>query len=134
MGSIAGFITYDILFIPPYGTLAVRQARDWVALVVYLIVVLVVAQVVTKQQSAQEEAQRRTGDANRLFELSQALIGDLALSELLSHIVTTVQNAFTPRWTALVLPGTRRASRGPERFVAARRGQASVAEELTDGP
>jgi two-component system sensor histidine kinase KdpD len=105
LGSVAGLITYDVFFIPPYGTLAVRQPRDWIALVAYLVVVLVVAQVVTKLQSAQEEAQRRTKDADRLFELSQALIGDLALPDLLSHIVTTVQNAFTPRWTALVLPG-----------------------------
>ena len=36
--------------------------------------------------------------------MSQALIGDLNFSQLLTHIVDTVQGVFVPRWTALVLP------------------------------
>ena len=67
---------------------------------------LIVAQVVAKLRSAREEALRRTEESERLFELSQALIGDLTLSQLLTHIVATVQSVFAPRWTALVLPGT----------------------------
>ncbi len=125
VGSVAGFIVYDVFFIPPYGTLTVQQARNWVAIAFYLVVVAVVAQVVTKLQLAREEAQRRTQDAERLFELSAALIGDLALSDLLSHIVTTVQSAFSPRWTALVLPGLEERGRSEtaELHVAASAGQ-----------
>ena len=67
-------------------------------------VVLVVSQVVAKLRSAREEAERRTEESERLYELSQALIGDLTLSQLLTHIVATVQSVFAPRWTALVLP------------------------------
>ena len=65
---------------------------------------LVVAQVVAQLRSAREEALRRTEESGRLYELSQALIGDLTLSQLLTHIVDTVQAVFAPRWTALVLP------------------------------
>ena len=78
-----------------------QSPQNWVALVVYVVVVLVVSQVVASC-GPPEEAVRRTGESERLYELSQALIGDLTLSQLLTHIVTAVQGVFAPRWTTLV--------------------------------
>ena len=43
---MGGFFVYDLIFIPPYGTLDVGAAENWVALVVYVVVMLLVAQVV----------------------------------------------------------------------------------------
>ncbi len=97
-----------------------RSPQNWVALVVYVVVVLVVAQVVARLRDAREEALRRTEEARRLFELSRALIGDLTQPEMLAHIVATVQEAFSPRWTALVLPdGDGGPGGGPLRVAAA---------------
>ncbi len=104
VGALGGFVVYDLFFLPPYNTLTVRSPQNWIALAVYAVVVLIVSQVVAKLRSAREEAERRTAESERLYELSQALIGDLTLSELLTHIVATVQSVFVPRWTALVLP------------------------------
>lgn len=104
VGAGAGFLVYDWFFLPPYDTLTVRSAQNWIALVVYIVVVLIVAQVVAQLGAAREEALRRQQESDRLYELSQALIGDLPLAELLTHIATTVQAVFQPRWTALVLP------------------------------
>ncbi len=112
VGALVGFVFYDYFFLPPYNTLTVRSPQNWIALGVYAAVVLMVAEVVAKLQSAREEALRRTEESERLFELSQALIGDLSLAQLLSHIVATVQSVFTPRWTALVLPDADRDSAG----------------------
>lgn len=103
-GAIAGFLVYDYFFLPPYDALTVQSPQNWITLLVYVAVVLIVAQVVAKLRIAREEAQRRTAESGRLYELSQALIGDLSLAQLLSHIVDAVQSAFTPQWTALVLP------------------------------
>jgi hypothetical protein len=47
-----GFLLWDYLFIPPYRTLAVTQAQDWVALAVYAVVMLVVARVVANLEAA----------------------------------------------------------------------------------
>jgi two-component system, OmpR family, sensor histidine kinase KdpD len=104
IGAVAGFILYDVFFLPPYDTLTVHSPENWIALVVYVVVVLVLAQVVSQLRVARESALRRSDDSVRLFELSQTLIGDLTLSQLLSHIVAAVQGAFAPTWTALVLP------------------------------
>jgi two-component system sensor histidine kinase KdpD len=107
-GALAGFVAYDYFFLPPYNTLTVRSPQNWIALTVYVAVVLIVARVVANLRSAREEALRRNDESTRLHELSQALIGDITLAQLLSHIVTAVQSAFAPRWTALVLPDDQR--------------------------
>jgi two-component system, OmpR family, sensor histidine kinase KdpD len=131
VGSVAGFVGYDVFFIRPFDRLSVQSPENWIALAVYLVVVLAVAQVVSQLQLAREEAGRRAEDATRLFELSQALIGDLSLDELLDHIAQTVQMAFTPRWTALLLPSGTTAGNGTfELYVAASAGQALEAGDL----
>ncbi len=104
VGAAAGFLVYDWFFLPPYDTLTVRSAQNWIALVVYLSVVLIVAQVVAQLRAAREEALRRQEESDRLYELSRTLIGDLPLAQLLTNIADTVQGVFQPRWTALVLP------------------------------
>ncbi len=125
VGALGGFLLYDFFFLPPYNTLTVRSPQNWIALVVYVAVVLIVAQVVAKQRRAREEALRRTAESERMFELSQTLIGDLTLSQLLMHIADTVQGVFAARWTALVLPEVARdAAAGRVLRVAASAGQA----------
>ena len=126
VGALGGFLVYDFFFLPPYNTLTVRSPQNWIALVVYVAVVLIVAQVVAQQRSAREDALQRTAESERMFELSQTLIGDLTLSELLMHIAETVQGVFAARWTALVLPDDGRdAPAGGEALrVAASAGQA----------
>jgi two-component system sensor histidine kinase KdpD len=133
VGALAGFLCYDLFFLPPYNTLTVRSPEDWTALGVYAVVVLIVSQVVAKLRSAREEAERRTEESERLYELSQALIGDLTLSQLLSHMVTTVQSVFAPRWTALVLPNSDDADleSGTALQVAASAGQPLTDADIT---
>jgi two-component system sensor histidine kinase KdpD len=129
VGALGGFLVYDLFFLPPYNTLTVRSAEDWTALAVYAVVVLVVSQVVAKLRSAREEAERRTQESERLYDLSQTLIGDLTLSELLTHMVATVQTVFAPRWTALVLPATDPSEGGS---TAALEVAASAGQPLTE--
>jgi two-component system sensor histidine kinase KdpD len=129
VGAVAGFLAYDWFFLPPYDTLTVHSPQNWIALVVYVAVVLIVAQVVVQLRRARESALRRTEEAGRLYELSRTLIGDLSLPQLLTHIVHTVQDAFAPRWTALLLPASAGADPTPgERLEVA----AAAGQELSD--
>lgn len=101
----AGFLTYDLVFIPPYYTLSVGAAQNWVALIVYVIVMLLVAQVVSRLQIARAVAQRRAGDAWRLLELSELLVTDRTQEDLLQSIVDAVRQVFGFAGVALLLPG-----------------------------
>jgi len=100
----AGFLVYDLVFIPPYGTLEVGAAENWVALAVYVIVMLLVARVVSRLDAARSQAHRRETDIRRLFELTDLLIGEKPVPELLALIVSTVHDAFGFDSVALLLP------------------------------
>ncbi|HVX20503.1 MAG TPA: ATP-binding protein [Acidimicrobiales bacterium] len=101
---VAGFLAYDLLFTPPYDTLSVGRAQNWVALGVYVVVMLVVARVVVFLQRARADARRQADATRRLYLLSDLLIGDKPVGELLQQVVSTVQEAFGPRWVAALLP------------------------------
>ena len=100
----AGFLLYDLVFIPPYYTLSVGAAQNWVALGVYAVVTVVVAQVVARFDAARAEAQERATDVRRLFDLSELLVREAPLPDLLETIVTAVRQAFGLDGAALLLP------------------------------
>ena len=101
---VAGFLVYDFVFIPPYYTLSVGAAQNWVALGVYVVVMLVVAQVVARLDTARTEARRREQEARRLFELSEAMVADRSVTELMDTAVAAVRRTFGLEGLALLLP------------------------------
>lgn len=104
LGVAAGFFVYDFFFIPPYLTLWVGAAQNWVALGVYVVVMILVSQVVARMNSARTEARRQGREIRELFELSRLLVEDRPLDVLLSSVVTTVADVFGARQVALLLP------------------------------
>ena len=99
-----GFFVYDFVFIPPYYTVYVGAAANWVALVVYAVVMVVVAQVVDRMESARRDARARAEDTRRLFDLSETLVRDATAPEMLQTVVNAVRTAFELSGAALFLP------------------------------
>lgn len=121
---IAGFVAFDLEFIPPYRTLSVGASQNWVALAVYVIVMLLVAQVVARLDTARTEAQHGRDVMHRLWELSELLVDDQPVSTLLRTIVTAVQTVFElPGVSLLILEDG-------HLVVAATAGEALSADEL----
>ena len=101
---IAGFLVYDYAYIPPYKTLDVGTPQNWTALGVYVIVMLLVASVVASLDSSRHEAQRGGEAAHHLSELSEHLVGDQPVDDLLDTIVSAVHTVFDiPGVSLLVL-------------------------------
>ena len=107
---VAGFFVYDFAFIPPYLTLSVGVSQNWVPLVVYVAVMLIVARVVARLDAARAEARQHEQAIRRLFELTDLLIEDRPLAEILELIVSTVHDAFVLQSVALLLPVENRLS------------------------
>ena len=103
--AAVGFLVFDFLFDKPYYTLTVSGPRNWVALVVYLAVVPFLARVVSRLRTAEEAASEREADTRQLLELSQLLIEDRPIDELLSFAVSIVRDAFGSEAVLLLLPG-----------------------------
>jgi two-component system sensor histidine kinase KdpD len=121
---LAGFVVYDDGFIPPYGRLGVERAQDWVALAVYTVVMLAVARVVSNLESARSEALDRTAEAERLFELSELLVDERSVEELLKTIVRAVGTMFEVPGVMLLVPEAGRLE------IAASYGEALSPDEL----
>jgi two-component system, OmpR family, sensor histidine kinase KdpD len=120
----AGFLVYDFAFIPPYNRLSVASSQDWVALVVYTTTMLLVARVVGSLELSRSEAQRRTRDAQRLFELSELLVENRSVQDLLERIVGAVRTEFAVPGVTLLVPNDDRLE------IAASAGAALTQAEL----
>jgi two-component system sensor histidine kinase KdpD len=105
---VAGFLVYDILFIPPYYRLTVGRSQNLVVLGVYVVVMLLVARIVANREAARVEAQRRALETSRLFELSELLVEDRSVEELLETIVNAVATVFKVHGVTLLVPEAER--------------------------
>jgi two-component system, OmpR family, sensor histidine kinase KdpD len=103
-GIVTGVLVYDYVFIPPYGSLAVAETQGWVTLGIYVVVTTIVARVVVNLNTARKEARVNAFEARRLFDVSDLLVRESSLDELLKTIVTTVLRAFDLDGVALFLP------------------------------
>ncbi len=121
---VASFLIYDVLFIPPYGSLAIGPGQNWVPLGVYMVVMLAVARILASLRRARAEAGRREADTRRLFLLSETLTADQPLPVLLATIVDSVHEAFGLSSVSLFLP------EGDGLRVAAQAGEPLAADEL----
>ena len=101
---VVGFVVYDLVFIPPYGTLAVAHGEYWLALAVYAVVMVIVVRLVTALDRARSDALAHATEARRLFELSELLVEEHSVAELVETIVVTVRSVFGTTGVALLLP------------------------------
>ena len=91
---IAGFFVYDFAFIPPYQTLTVGASQNWIALGVYVVVMLLVARIVGVLDTTRLEARRGQEVLRRVSEVSELLIGEQEVDDLLKTIVSTARTVF----------------------------------------
>ncbi len=69
-------------------------AQNWTALIVYVVVMLLVARVVDRLDATRIEAERVRDTVRRVAEVSELLVGDRPVDELLRNIVNTAQSVF----------------------------------------
>jgi two-component system sensor histidine kinase KdpD len=104
VAAAVGFLVYDFVFIPPYYTLSVGAAQNWAALGVYAVVMVLVARVFAQANRARAEAQWRAAEVRRLFDVSELLVRESSVDELLQRIVDVVLAAFELDGVALLMP------------------------------
>jgi two-component system sensor histidine kinase KdpD len=122
----AGFLVFDLLFVPPYRSLSVQRPQNLVALVVYAVVMLFVVNMVSRLDAARADARERADEARRILDLSDLLVEDRSIDDLLESVVRAVAHLFDVPGVALLVPdrddGTLR--------VAASAGEALTGAEL----
>ncbi|MBA2683683.1 MAG: DUF4118 domain-containing protein [Gemmatimonadaceae bacterium] len=87
------FFSFDALFLPPYGTLAVRNPLDWLVLLSFLITSLVATQLLNRAQERTISAQRRAGEIERLSILGAETLNAGVATEALDAIAEVIRSA-----------------------------------------
>ncbi len=92
--TVAGFLTYDFYFIPPYGTLEVGAASNWVALGVFALVGAIISAVVLRFQHERARALRTAEVLKGVAAASAQLIADDDAVALKRLALTTAKEIF----------------------------------------
>ena len=82
VATIAGFGTYDLFFIPPYGTLAVGTASNWIPLGVYVLVGIVAVIINRRFQLQRERTAYQARILERLASLPATLISEHSVEQV----------------------------------------------------
>lgn len=129
LAAALSFLAYDFAFVEPVFTFTIGQADEWLALLVFLFTalvggqlaatlrlraeeararevtgVLLLGQLVLAQEEAAREAGRRAELNATLYELTQALLANREMEELLALIAERVVTTFEVSSCAILLP------------------------------
>ncbi|HEY7860828.1 MAG TPA: DUF4118 domain-containing protein [Gemmatimonadaceae bacterium] len=93
--TLAGlsFIAFDALFLPPYGTLAVRNPLDWLVLAAFLFTSIVATQLLDRAQERTLAAQRRASEIERLSVLGAETLNAGVATEALDAIAEVIRSS-----------------------------------------
>jgi two-component system sensor histidine kinase KdpD len=104
VAAAAGFLAFDVLFLPPYRTLVVNDRQDYLSLGVYLLTAIVVSYLVGALERRRAQAERREQETRTLYELSTSLVAHGSLDDTLASVVRTVRSLFDLAGCSIVLP------------------------------
>lgn len=102
--ALVSFLLFDLLFLPPYNTLVVADARDWLVLVVFLVTGIVAAQLLARAQREASRVLARTREIDWLATLGADTLSApraddalTAIARVLSETLGVAQCHVIPR-------------------------------------
>ncbi len=101
--TLAGlaFVAFDVLFLPPYGTLMVTKSVDWMVLLAFLVTCVVTAQLFERSRAEAADARRRTDELDRLSMLGAETLNAPRAEDALSAIASVIRGSLDLTWCAI---------------------------------
>lgn len=132
------FFAFDGVFLPPYGTLAIRNPLDWLVLLSFLVTSLVATQLLDHAQERTVAAQRRADEIERLSILGAETLNAGVATDALEAIAEVIRSALAVDSCEILADGQAKGSgaSAPRTFVLlARAGSAepSAFDETAHG-
>ncbi len=88
--AVASFLLFDWFFLPPYGTLGIANAADWLVLATFAIVSGVAAQLVHRLRREAASARERTIEVDRFAALGASTLNVANARDALSAITDVI--------------------------------------------
>lgn len=93
--SVLATAAFNFFFLPPVGTFTIADPQNWVALFAFLITALVASNLAERARREAEAAKQRRREVERLYGLSQRLLGSENVLEMLNALPKYVQEIFS---------------------------------------
>ena len=101
--SIAAMFAFNYYFLPPIGTLTIRDPQNWVALFAFLVVSVLASHLSTRANQQAQVASARRREIEKLYSFSQSLLESGNVIQLLNRIPAQIVNIFEVGAAALFL-------------------------------
>lgn len=86
------FLAFNWFFLPPYGTLVVRDPRDWLVLVAFLLTSVVAAQLLARAREETAAAEERAAEVDRLATLGAETLNVGRAEDALAAIADVIRS------------------------------------------
>jgi two-component system, OmpR family, sensor histidine kinase KdpD len=133
MMSVAATLAFDYFFLPPVGSLDIAVPQDWVALFSFVVTAVLGSSLSARAHSRAIEANRRRQEVERLYAVSQCLLGEGNPLALSAAIPRHIMESFAADSAAIFLSGKQevhRAGTGLPQIDGTRLRLAAMGKEL----
>jgi two-component system sensor histidine kinase KdpD len=101
--AVIATLAFNYFFLPPYGTLAIADPQNWIALFAFLITAVTASELSERAGREARNAHERRREVERLYGFSQQLLSSDNAAELLNRIPRYVVDSFGVRSAAISL-------------------------------
>ncbi len=101
--SVLASLLYNFFFLPPLFTFTISDPQNWIALTAFLVTAVIGSQLSERARRRAAEANQRRREVERLYALTQQVLVNDNVFELLNKLPTYVTEIFEASGTALFL-------------------------------
>ncbi|HEX6287663.1 MAG TPA: ATP-binding protein, partial [Herpetosiphonaceae bacterium] len=103
VASLASFLAYNFVFVPPLHTLAIEGRQDLLELAIFLGVSLVTGTLAAREREQSRAVQRRADQMTALYQLSQDVSRATSCAAILPHIAASARTILGAPGVAITL-------------------------------
>ncbi|MGH9682326.1 MAG: sensor histidine kinase [Candidatus Acidiferrales bacterium] len=101
--ALVAVLAFNYYFLPPVGTFTIADPQNWVALFAFLVTAIVGSQLSGRIRKEAQAANQRRREIEKLYALSQKLLGEGNVIQLLNAIPNHIVESFEAGAAALFL-------------------------------
>ena len=83
LASLLGVACFNFFFLPPYGTFAIAEPENWIAIIAFMITAITAGQLSARARRRAEEAEKGRREIERLYQELQAVFERASQAEAL---------------------------------------------------
>ncbi|HEU4722935.1 MAG TPA: ATP-binding protein [Gemmatimonadaceae bacterium] len=103
--SVAAFLLFNFFFLPPYHSLVVAQALDWIVLVAFLATGIVAAQLLARARADAARARQRSAEVDRLSAVGAEALNAGRAEDALGAIAEVMRSSIRAARCEIYVPG-----------------------------